>query len=147
MTFPLNSGRFMTLPASAAHLLRLGRRHAGAISAFAMIFSAIILCFAVSPSATAQVNSATLRGTVTDATGAIVEGASVSVESKATNAVRTTLTNGAGEYSISSLQPGLYFIKVTKTGFSTFQQNDFSLEVGAVASVDVALKLGSYEAR
>lgn len=143
MTFPLNSGRFMTLPASAAHLLRLDRCHGGAISAFVLIFSAIILCLAVSPSATAQVNSATLRGTVTDATGAIVEGASVSVESKATNAVRTTLTNGAGEYSMASLQPGLYIIKVTKTGFSTFQQNDFSLEVGAVASVDVALKLGS----
>src|SRR5271165_7137292 len=91
----------------------------------------------------AQVNSASLRGTVTDAAGAAVEGAQVSVEFKETSAVRTTTTNGTGEYSLSSLQPGIYIISITKTGFSTFKETNFSLEVGAVASLDAALKVGN----
>jgi hypothetical protein len=111
---------------------------------FFLCAAAILALFLLSPSpSAAQVNSASLRGTVTDATGAAVEGAQVSAELKDTNAPRTTVTNGTGDYSLSSLQPGNYTITVSKTGFSTFKQTNFTLEVGALASLDAALKVGS----
>jgi Carboxypeptidase regulatory-like domain len=91
----------------------------------------------------AQINSGSLRGTVTDGTGAAIEGAQITIESKATNATRTTVTNGTGDYNVASLEPGVYNITVTKTGFSTFKQTNFVLEVGQLATIDAALKVGS----
>ena len=91
----------------------------------------------------AQINSASLQGTVTDGSGAAVDGAQVNVENSATNSVRSTITNATGAYSIQALEPGTYTVTITKTGFSTFRQTNLTLEVGQIATLDQALKVGS----
>ena len=91
----------------------------------------------------AQINSASLQGTVTDGSGAAVDGAQVNVENSATNSVRSTITNATGAYSIQALEPGTYTVTISKTGFSTFRQTNLTLEVGQIATLDQALKVGS----
>ena len=68
----------------------------------------------------AQISSATLVGTVKDLTGAVVGGAKVDARNNATGAVRSTTTDGSGEYSIPNLPAGRYAVTVTVAGFKTF---------------------------
>ena len=91
----------------------------------------------------AQVNSASLRGTVTDTTGAAVQGAQISADLVDTGAVRTALSSGTGEYYFTALEPGVYTITASKAGFTTIKQTNFKLEVGQAGSLDLVLKVGS----
>ncbi len=70
-----------------------------------------------------------IDGETRDSSGAIVDGATVTVVNTGTNAVRTVTTNGAGEYSFPSLQPGIYTVKVEKSGFKTVVRNQIELQV------------------
>jgi hypothetical protein len=89
----------------------------------------------------AQINTATLTGTVTDASGAAVPDAEVSVQSVATGVARTTKTNGTGEYVIPSLAPGSYEIDVSKDGFGTLRQTGVLLQVAQTANVNATLQV------
>ena len=64
-------------------------------------------------------STATLAGTVTDPTGAVVPNASVKVRSLSTNVLRETVSDSAGAYVVPSLQPGDYEIRTTAAGFGT----------------------------
>ena len=108
----------------------------------ALLLLACLFAFFPTPSA-AQINSATLQGSVTDASGATVAGAEVSAQLKVTGTVRTTVSNGAGDYFFTALEPGVYTVTVTKTGFTTFKQSDFSLEVGQAATLNPVLAVGN----
>jgi Carboxypeptidase regulatory-like domain len=63
-----------------------------------------------------------IAGEVHDASGAIVPGAAISATNTGTNATRTSVTNGAGEYALPSLPPGIYSVKAEKSGFKTTVQ-------------------------
>jgi hypothetical protein len=91
----------------------------------------------------AQVDVATLRGTVTDPSGATVSGATVNIENTETSSIRSTVTNDAGEYNVPALKPGTYTVTVTKTGFSTDKHTALKLEVNDVASLNVTLQVGN----
>src|ERR1700712_3296683 len=65
-----------------------------------------------------------LQGTVTDSTGAVVPGAKVTLTSNDTNIARQATTNENGVYSVPSLAPGRYSIKVEKLGFRNRLLND-----------------------
>ena len=93
--------------------------------------------------ALAQVNTATLHGIVTDASGAALPGATVTLTNSDTASVRTSVTDNAGQYTLPSLQPGTYVISATHAGFSAVKQNDVLLEVGQVSSLDLTLPIGS----
>ena len=67
----------------------------------------IVLLLSVSASALAQ-ESAVVRGTVTDSTGAVIPGAEVTVVREATDEATTGLTNESGNYEFTGLPPGLY---------------------------------------
>jgi hypothetical protein len=83
-----------------------------------------------------------IAGIVTDATGAAVPGARVTVTNRGTNAVRTTTTNEAGIYSVPSLVPGIYEVKIEMPGFRTFIRRDIQLEVQQVARINATLEVG-----
>ena len=68
-------------------------------------------------SAPAQVIFGTVVGTVSDPSGAPVEGATIRAISSATNEARTTTSSGAGTYSIPNMQPGAYRLEVELPGF------------------------------
>ncbi|HEY7212410.1 MAG TPA: TonB-dependent receptor [Bryobacteraceae bacterium] len=84
-----------------------------------------------------------LQGTVTDPSGAIVPDAKVTVTSNDTNISRETTTNASGVYSVPTLAPGRYTIKVEKTGFNTRVMNDVALISEQVQSQDVQLQVGT----
>ena len=78
----------------------------------------------------AQTTTARLTGVVTDASGAIVANATVTITNKATGTVRTVTTNADGLYIAVSLPPAAYDISVTASGFSNAEQKNLTLAVG-----------------
>ncbi|MDQ3800055.1 MAG: carboxypeptidase-like regulatory domain-containing protein, partial [Acidobacteriota bacterium] len=69
-----------------------------------------VLFFTLSVAASAQVTTADITGTVTDATGKVVAGATVTITNAGTGAARTVVTNESGEYTITELSPGMYSV-------------------------------------
>jgi len=90
----------------------------------------------------AQTGTSNITGSVRDANGAIVPGASVSAKNEATGVVNTTATTDSGLYAFSSLPVGLYTITVEKQGFKKFQKTGNALEVGEPLTVDAAMEVG-----
>jgi Carboxypeptidase regulatory-like domain len=84
-----------------------------------------------------------LRGTVTDPSGAAVPKASVTLTNVDVNTPRTTRTGPQGDYSFVSLPPGTYQLVIETPGFERYQQTNLQLLVNTPATVNVQLKLGS----
>ena len=93
--------------------------------------------------ACAQAGRGGVSGTVTDASGAVVPGASVRLLNTATGVAQTATTNSAGLYSFISLDPGKYSVTVTMQGFQTVAQQNVPVSVDQVSTVNVALAVGS----
>ncbi len=88
-------------------------------------------------------STATLSGTVTDPSGAVVANTHVTVHSLATGVDRLVDTDSAGIYSVPSLQPGDYQIQATASGFSTYTVPKVTLEVDQVVTVNIRLAVSS----
>jgi len=107
------------------------------------VFTIALLCAILAPCAAyAQVDRATLTGTIKDTVGALVPGATVSITNQATNAVQHQVTTDTGEYLCVSLMPGKYQIDVELSGFKKNSQI-VTLEVGQRARVDAVLEVGA----
>ena len=99
-----------------------------------------VVCF-TAPS-WAQVDRATLSGTISDASGAKVEAAKVSVGSLATGFKRETRASNSGAYQIPGLPVGSYTVTVAKEGFNTAKFEAVVLAVGQSRTLDVELTVG-----
>src|SRR5262249_5786383 len=86
--------------------------------------------------------SGEVTGTVTDATGAIIVGATVTIQHTSTGQVRQVQTNQAGTYDVPFLVPGAYAVRVEKQGFKSATRSDILLQVGAIARVDFSVEVG-----
>jgi len=73
-----------------------------------LVTALAVLCLALSTGAFAQTINATLGGTVSDATGALIPGVTITATNRATGIVTTVLTNEAGAYNFASIQSGTY---------------------------------------
>ena len=91
----------------------------------------------------AQLTTADILGTVTDATGAVVPNAQVTIKNLATGETRTGTTSASGEYTFPLLQPGHYSIMVTASGFKVSNTPDLAIEAGDRARNDAHLQLGA----
>jgi hypothetical protein len=89
-----------------------------------------------------QSYTASIRGTVTDATGAAVPGAKVTVTEAERNIPRSTVTDEAGRYFVTALPPGRYTLSIEASGFKRYIQADFPLAVQQQATIDVQLQVG-----
>ena len=78
-----------------------------------------VFCLMLTIASHAQVATATLGGTVTDPSGAVVIGATVTLQNVETGIRTVTRTNATGVYSIRDIEPGVYSLEVTKAGFAT----------------------------
>jgi len=87
--------------------------------------------------------TATVRGTVTDPSGAVVPGAVITVKSAEKGWTRTTRTNESGDYVVTQLPPETYSITVQAPGFRTEERRGIILQVEQDARVSFALSLGS----
>ena len=93
--------------------------------------------------ASAQMTTATLFGTVTDKTGAIVSSAKVTITNTATGLTKVDTTTAAGEYRVEFLPVGQYKIDVGAPGFANFSETGIVLGVGQTAKIDISLGGGS----
>ncbi len=97
----------------------------------------------VSVSACVAQSTATLSGTVTDPSGAVVAGAQVTVHSLATGAERALVTDSAGLYVAPSLEPGDYQVQAKASGFSQYTVKKVTVEVDQRVTVNMALAVTS----
>ncbi|MDX2181750.1 MAG: carboxypeptidase regulatory-like domain-containing protein [Bryobacteraceae bacterium] len=90
-----------------------------------------------------QGERATVTGSVTDSSAAIIVGAKVTLSNTATNVVTRTTTNAAGLYYVTSLNPGRYELRVEQTGFRPAVVSDIQLGAGSTATFDLSLEVGT----
>jgi hypothetical protein len=107
-----------------------------------LVCSLLILVVVSSTAALAQTGTSNITGTVRDATGAVVPGATVTAKNEATGVTNTQTTTDSGLYAFSSLPVGVYTITIEKQGFKTLQKTNNVLEVGTPLVVDSALEVG-----
>src|SRR5450432_729029 len=90
----------------------------------------------------AQTFRGTILGTVTDATGAVVSGAQVTVRNANTGLERVTLTSADGSYSVPELPIGSYDVTIKQTAFRAAVTKGVAVDIASERRVDVLLKLG-----
>src|SRR5262249_27400847 len=88
----------------------------------------------------AQTGSSSLLGNVTDATGAVVPGAEVTVVNTDTNVSKTLLTNDTGAYEFPFLAPGPYTVRATKSGFTAYEITGIHIGIRESGRVNIALQ-------
>ena len=91
----------------------------------------------------AQVDRATLVGTVTDGSGAAIDGAQIAVESAGTGSRREVVTSNSGTYQLPGLTVGTYRVTISKPGFGPVKYEDVVLTVGHTRTLDVQLQVGA----
>jgi hypothetical protein len=92
--------------------------------------------------ATAQERFGGLTGIVTDASGGVLPGATVTITSKTTGASRSTVTSADGLYTVPDLEPGRYTVVVELSGFAKQSMDDVQVILGRTLKVDAQLKVG-----
>src|SRR6266478_1643919 len=100
----------------------------------------VAMC-ALSAMAQSQASSGQIVGTVKNANGELVPGATIVVTNPATGLSRTITAGDQGEFRAVSLPPGEYTIEVTAPGFGKFTQTGYKVEVGSALSADVTLSV------
>lgn len=105
-------------------------------------FCLTVVLLALAGPALGQRITASIRGTVTDGTGAVVPGASVTVKGEETGFTRSTVTNATGSYSFPELPTGTYTVEVTLSGFKTAIRKGITLNVADAHAEDVQLETG-----
>jgi outer membrane receptor protein involved in Fe transport len=102
-----------------------------------------VLTILLGLSAAAQQITGSIRGTVVDATGAFVQGASVRAKQTETGLTRTATTDRSGAYLLLELPVGHYQLQVEGKGFQTYNQQGIVLDVNDTATIPVRLAVGA----
>src|SRR5438094_9931651 len=105
--------------------------------------AAMLLCCVFFSNAFAQTTNATLGGTVSDASRALIPGVTITATNTQTGIVNTVLTNETGAYQFASLQTGLYKVSAELPGFQTQTYNDVTLGVGQQVRLNFTLQVGT----
>ena len=84
-----------------------------------------------------------ITGTVTDTTGAVISGATVTVTNVATGVAKTVTSNSAGAFNVTDLIPGTYTVRVELSGFQAAVFSNVGIEVGRIATVNAILQPGN----
>jgi outer membrane receptor protein involved in Fe transport len=108
----------------------------------ALTFTFLLSFFLFSPGLRAQ-TVASITGTITDASGAVVPNAKVTVTNNATNVTKTVTSNSAGTYVVTDLLPGTYTVTVEDAGFQTSVHNGVGVDVAHASTVDAVLQTGN----
>ncbi len=106
---------------------------------------ALVLLALCGSNAYAQFETASIVGRVTDASGAVLVGAKVTVTNVDTNVAISRTTDKAGEYLVPALHAGLYNVVATMTGFNDAVTQNVNLQIGTNQSVNLKMTAGSTE--
>jgi hypothetical protein len=112
------------------------------IRLFQVLFAIVSLLAFAPRTASAQANAG-VTGTVTDASGAVIPAAKVTVTNQGTSISSHLVTGSAGTYAVNGLNPGKYTITVEATGFKKAVQKDVNVEVSVTGTHDIELSTGS----
>ncbi len=113
-------------------------------SVWAVLLVVAFICFVSASPALAQGTTGTLTGTVVDAQGSAVPGATVTATEAATTAVRSVVSNESGLFRIAGLDPGRYTLKVELTSFKPISIADIALSVAEIRDLGkVKLEVGA----
>ncbi|HEX4948383.1 MAG TPA: carboxypeptidase regulatory-like domain-containing protein [Blastocatellia bacterium] len=112
------------------------------VSAPRLMLPILALLLALTVTALAQSTNATLNGTITDPSGAVVPNAELVLTNTATNAEAKFTSNERGEFTFRNLTPGTYDLKVTKDGFQAYVQKGIVLTINSILQANVQLKVG-----
>lgn len=100
--------------------------------------------FVFTSALSAQVTTATLGGTVTDTSGAVIPKAEIILKNEASGDIRKSVSNGSGAFSFSAVPTGTYDITITSPSFQGFEQTGIHLDPGDVKAVrEIHLNPGS----
>lgn len=104
--------------------------------------AALALACVLLPAAAMAQTAATgnIEGVITDATGAVIPGATIVVRNMETNLTRELTSDEAGRYRATALQPGLYEVTVTLAGFEATPMTNIQVQVGQTAPVDIKMR-------
>jgi hypothetical protein len=103
----------------------------------------LFLSLSLAAGASAQQGRGTILGTVTDTTGAVIPGATVTVTNTATNVTTAVVSNSDGNYAAPNLLVGGYTVTVTKEGFKKSVRSGITLEVDQKAEINLTLETGA----
>lgn len=93
-------------------------------------------------SAVAQSADTAILGTVTEASGAVIPGAKITIQHPATGLARSVITGNEGLYEVRYLRPGQYTVEVAHPGFRTERRTGIVIEVNQQARIDFNLQVG-----
>src|ERR671913_1295268 len=108
----------------------------------ALALTAALLLTLAAAAAHAQGTASRVTGVVTDPSGAVVPGATVTLRNDATKVSFSTETTSTGQYSFESVQVGVYTVEVERQGFKKFSSPGNQVNVNQPATVDVRLEVG-----
>jgi hypothetical protein len=112
--------------------------------AFGLVLGLVLGLSATGRMAWGQAATAgTLTGTVTDATGAVVPGTTLTISQPSTGFSRTATANAEGSYAFPNLQAGLYVLKASAHGFADAVYNDVTVVTGRTLDLNVQMKVGN----
>src|SRR5215470_15374212 len=109
---------------------------------FALVAILVILCIST-PSIWAQVEQGRFVGKITDPSGAAIPAAEVVARNVDTNILYKAVSNGTGDYVITSVPSGNYVLTVNASGFQQAATQQIELQVGQIARQDVPLSIGT----
>ena len=104
---------------------------------------ALLIVLLITQSAFADNVYATVRGRVSDSTGAVIPGVQVTATNTLTGATSTVTSHDDGGYEFPQLAVGSYSVTATKQGFKTFKSTPFPLDVNQVYNLPIALSVGT----
>src|SRR5579864_4590029 len=121
----------------------LSRNKPGTIFSICIHALILTLAFLISTPVYSQIVGGTLSGTITDASGAAVPNATVTIKNGATGVITNAASNAQGLYNAPNLLPGTYEVTVTASGFDTKVINNVVLAVGAQQVLNFSMKVGA----
>ncbi|HEX4001314.1 MAG TPA: TonB-dependent receptor [Candidatus Acidoferrales bacterium] len=108
------------------------------------VFACLVLLFACAPASLAQTGgTGALTGTVTDPSGAVIAGATVTATDAGTGQARSTTTDANGSFKFSLLNPGNYSVKFSAAGFKTVEVPAVTVNVTETEVLNHALEVGA----
>src|SRR3984893_17903197 len=105
--------------------------------------SLVLLCLVLSSVSAHGQSTSSLRGTVTDPSGAVIPGATVTISSSENGSSRRNLTDANGEYSFLQVVPGTYRLTVEKPGFATMTRSDIQLLVNTPTTLNLTMTISA----
>ena len=113
----------------------------------ALLFGCAALLLFAAKAGSQIAGAGNIQGTVTDASGAVVPRASVTLTDKSTQVSRKAVTDNAGVYVFPGVPVGTYDVSIAAQGFETYVRTGIVLEVGSSIAVDASLAVGAAETK